>query len=89
LFVDPSQCGEAGEIDECFLDSRGCLGTGRGVNDLDSDWEQEVLEKSSLRELCSGSFASKHLPCSSAFLLLGTDLSPLALDHGFLGAAEK
>ena len=44
---------------ECLPNSKGCLETARGVNDLDSDWEQEVFEKSSLRELrdqveCSG-----------------------------------
>ena len=49
---------------ECPPDSRGCLGTGRGVNGLDSEWEQEVLEKSSPCELwdkvmCSGFFRFK------------------------------
>jgi hypothetical protein len=39
---------------ECLPDSRGCLGTSWGVSDLDSDWEQEVSEKSSPRKLCLG-----------------------------------
>jgi hypothetical protein len=44
---------------ECPPDSKGCLETARGVSDLDSNWEQEVSAKSSLRELrdqveCSG-----------------------------------
>ena len=55
-----------GERDrECFPDSKGCLGVGRGVNDLDSDWEQEVSEKSSPRELCSGFF---HFEAFTLFL---------------------
>jgi hypothetical protein len=36
-----------------------------------------------------GFFALKHLPYSSAFLLLGIGFSHLALDHGFLSVTPK
>ena len=41
-----------GRVRECLPDSRDCLGVGWSVNDLGSDWDQEVSEKSSQCESC-------------------------------------
>ena len=89
MFADPSQCGEASEIVNAFQTSRAVWELVEVLMTLILTGSKRSQKNPHRVNYVRGSFASKHLPYSLAFLLLGTDLSPLALDHEFLGTAEK
>ncbi len=94
LFGDPSYCGEVGETMNALM-TPGVVWELVGVSVTSILTERRRSQKNPHCANCGtrwyvrGFFISKHSPCSSAFLLLGNDFSLLALDHGFLDAAQK
>ena len=87
MFADHFQCGEAVEIVNAFWTAGVVLELVGVLVTLILTGSRRSLKNPRRASYVRGFFVSKHSPCSSAFLLLGSDLSLLVLDHGFLGVA--